>query len=129
MPKLLKNLLSLWMVLAIALPPLQAFGALSAPVDAEPCAMQSTASAHEYTGAQASQHGDMQTRCFDCQQCDQQGCDGDTCSTGGCSGMQVQPALLPTQPAVLFRAAVSAERVPVTGIRSRTDPPPLPPPV
>lgn len=129
MRKLVKNLVSLWMVMAIAMLPLQAFSAPPAPGEDEPCAMHSTASAHQHAGAQASQYGDMQTPCSDCQQCDEHGCDSDTCSTGGCSGMQVQPALLPTQAAALFRAVVSAERVPVTGIRSRTDPPPLPPPV
>ena len=50
MRKLLKKLLPLWLILSIALLPLQSFGALSAPAASEPCMMDAAASHHQHAG-------------------------------------------------------------------------------
>jgi uncharacterized membrane protein len=129
MRKLLKNLFSLWLVWAIALLPLQAFSALPAPATGEPCVMHAAAAAHQHGGAHAG-HGDAShTPCSTCDYCSQHDCDGDDCAAGSCSGMQLQPAMLSLRLAEPYRAAATGDGLPGSGIASRSDPPPLPPPV
>jgi hypothetical protein len=129
MSKLLKNLLSLWMVWAIALLPLQAFSALPVPANSEPCPMHTTAAEHQHGGQHAGHRDASQTPCSTCQSCDQHDCDGDDCAAGSCSGMHLQPAMLSTRLAELYPAAGNGDGLPWSGMASRTDPPPLPPPV
>jgi hypothetical protein len=125
MRNLLKNLFSLWMVWAIALPPLQAFSALPVAANSEPCAMHAAADAHQLAG----HPGAAKTPCSNCKHCNERDCDSDDCGAGSCSGMHLQPAVLSSLAPDLFRAAATGEGLPPGGIASHTDPPPLPPPV
>ncbi len=129
MRKLLKNLFSLWMAWAIALAPLQAFSAMPAAADSEACAMHAAAAAHQQPGVHPGHHGVILKPCADCPHCNQHDCDSDECTSGSCSGMHLQPAVLGSPAAELLRAAALADGLPASAIASRTDPPPLPPPV
>jgi hypothetical protein len=129
MHKLLKKLLSLWVIASIALLPLQSFGALSAPAASEPCMKQAAATEHQHVGGHDGHHDTGHSLCPTCRLCEQHDCDGDDCAAGSCSGMQLQPAMLPLRLTELQRGIPGGDGLPPSGIASRTDPPPLPPPV
>ena len=129
MRKVLKKLLSLWVIWSIALLPLQSFGALPAPVTSEPCMVHAAAAEHQHAGRHDGQPDTGESPCPSCKSCDQHDCDGDDCTAGDCSGLQLQPAMLPLRLAELPRGVPGADALPASGIASRTDPPPLPPPV
>ena len=128
MHKLLKKLLSLWVIWSIALLPLQSFGALSAPAASEPCTMQPAATRHQHAGGHDGHHDTGQSLCPTCRLCQQHDCDGDDCAAGGCSGLQLPPAMLPLRLVELQPGLLGGDALPPSGIASRTDPPPLPPP-
>jgi len=123
MRKLLKHLASLWMVLAIALLPLQAFSATASAAGSEPCASH-TAASESHAGHHAeAPSGDG------CPHCNQQDCDPDDCSGGSCSGLHLHPAIPFCVTVQLYFGAVAADALPASGVLSRSDPPPLRPPV
>jgi hypothetical protein len=129
MRKVLKKLLSLWLVWSIALLPVQTFGALPAPATGEPCMMHGTVTGHPHGSEQAGHPDTSQAPCSSCKSCDQHDCDGDACAAGSCASMQLQPAILSLRLAERYRAAARGSASPASGLVSRTDPPPLPPPV
>ena len=128
MHKLLKQLLSLWVIWSMALLPLQSYGASPAAATSEPCMMHAAATQHQHAGGHDSHYDKSQSTCPNCRLCEQHDCDGDDCTAGSCSGMQLQPAMLSLRLAELQRSLAGGDALPPRGIASRTDPPPLPPP-
>ena len=123
MRNLLKHFASLWIVLAIALSPLQAFSATASAASSKPCTSHMAASeSHAGHHAQAPT-GDG------CPHCTQQDCDADDCSGGSCSGLHLHPAIPFCVTAQLYSGVAAADAQPAGGILSRSDPPPLRPPV
>jgi hypothetical protein len=128
MHKVLKKFLSLWVIWSIALLPLQSFGAFPAPATSEPCMMGAGATERQHAGGHHSHHDTGHSLCPTCRLCEQHDCDGDDCAAGSCSGMQLQPAMLPLRLTELQRGIPGGDGLPPSGIASRADPPPLPPP-
>lgn len=123
MRELLKHFASLWMVLAIALSPLQAFSATATVAASKPCASH-TAASEPHAGHHAQAPTDD-----GCPHCNQQDCDPDDCPGGSCSVLHLHPAILFCLTAQLYSGATAADALPASGILSRSDPPPLRPPV
>jgi hypothetical protein len=132
MRRLSKNFLTLWVVLALVVTPLQAFtaGGDAAEPAAAPCASHSVAEADSGHLSHVAHHATANTPTPHCRGCCDRDCQhGDECTSQGCVAFHLQPATIGG--ASPYHAANSTARIPLLPktVISRSDPPPLRPPV
>jgi hypothetical protein len=132
MRNLTKNLMALWLAVALIVMPLQAMTADIAGADtgAAPCAMNMAAEADSRSGTHDAHLVSQDSAASHCPACSDHACmQGGECSSQGCAGFHVQPATIAG--ILLHHSGNSDPRVSVepTLIASRTDPPLLRPPV
>ena len=130
MRKLPKNLMTLWLAVALVIAPLQAMTAGIGGADAAPCAMNLAAETDARSGAHDSHRGGQDSAASQCPACSEHAChQGGECSGQGCVSFHVQPAAIAG--IRLHHIGNSDPRTVLqpTIIVSRTDPPPLRPPV
>ena len=128
MRNLTKNLMALWLAVALVIAPLQAMtaGIAGAGTGAAPCAMNPAAEA----GAHDAHRAGQDSAASHCPSCSDHDCNqAGECSSQGCVSLHVQPAAMTairlhhirhSDPRIIFQP---------TFVASRTDPPLLRPPV
>jgi hypothetical protein len=133
MRSLMKNLMALWLAVALIITPLQAMTAdiAGAATDAAaPCAMSMAAEADSRSGTHDAHQVSQGLAASHCPPCSDHGCNtGGECASQGCVSFHIQPAVIVGTLLHHSRNAESRVRVEPTLIASRTDPPPLRPPV
>gem|GEM_PF-3157229 len=132
MRNLPKNLMSLWLAVALIIAPLQAMaaGIAGAGTDAAPCAMNMGAEADSRSGSHDSHRVGQDSAASQCPSCSDHDCNqGGECSSQGCVSFHVQPAAIAgirlhhignSDPRTILQPTI---------IVSRSDPPLLRPPV
>jgi hypothetical protein len=132
MRNLSKNLMALWLAVALVIAPLQAMtaGIAAAGTDAAPCTMNLAAEAGSRSGAHDAHRAGQDSAASHCPSCSDHDCNqGGECSSQGCVSLHVQPAAMTairlhhirhSDPRIIFQP---------TFVASRTDPPLLRPPV
>jgi hypothetical protein len=132
MPKPLKKLFSLWLVLNLALMPLQAFTAVPVSDSGQTCAMHQTITQQGTASYARHRHSEpyaaTDAGCPHCGQCEQHGCSGDSCAAGSCGAVHVQPGAIPAFLVTTLLESGTPSAYCVTSAVSRTAPPPLRPP-
>lgn len=132
MRNLSKNLMTLWLAVALVLSPLQAMtaGTDGAATDAAPCAMNLAAEADSRSGAHDSHRVAPDSTASHCPACSEHTCNqGGECSSQGCFGFHLQPAVITGIRLQHISNSDARAILQPTIIVSRTDPPLLRPPV
>jgi len=132
MRNLTKNLMTLWLAVALIIAPLQAMtaGIAGAGTDAAPCAMNMTAEADSQPGAHDSHRVNRDSATSHCPSCSDHTCNQvGECASQGCVSFHVQPA---ASGGIRFHHISNSDlrtTLQPSIVVSRTDPPPLRPPV
>jgi len=132
MRNLSKNLMALWVAVALVITPLQAMtaGIAGAGTDAAPCAMNMGAGADSQSGAHDLHRVGQDSAAAQCPSCSDDDCNqGGECSSQGCVSFHVQPAAIAGIHLHHIKNSDPCTILQPAGIVSRTDPPLLRPPV
>jgi len=132
MPKLTKNLMTLWLAVALVVAPLQAMTAgIGGPgTGAARCAMNMDAQADSQAGAHDMHRASQDSATTHCPTCSDHGCNpGGECPGQGCVSFHIQPAAIAGICFHCIRSSDPRITLQPSIIVSRTDPPLLRPPV
>jgi hypothetical protein len=135
MHKLLKKLFSFWLAVALCISPLQALTANAAADKAAPCEMRlKGASEHHPAAMQPAGHHTHHHQLAasagsDCPRCQQDNCSGGDCSPSTCTTVHLHPGVIASLLLAEPSGSDSNVTLPATIRDSRSDPPPLRPPL
>jgi hypothetical protein len=132
MRNLSKNLMALWLAVALVIVPLQAMtaGIAGAGSDAARCAMNMDGGADSQPGAHDTHRAGQDPAASHCPTCSDQGCNqGGECPSQGCVSFHLQPAAITGIRLQHIKNSDPLIFLQPTSIVSRTDPPLLRPPV